>query len=175
MLTKTAIIYLVGFMGAGKTCVGRRLAELSDRSFVDLDDWIEDREGTSIREIFRLHGEHYFRHVEREELQKASRMSAAVVALGGGAFCAEENQAIVKDTGLSVWLHAPLELLYARCAGDAARPLLTTPEALGTLFRQRIPFYRRADYCIEVTEMPVDAVARRIVQIISQNPSPSKR
>ena len=154
---KTTLVYLVGFMGAGKTCVGRRLAELLNWTFLDLDSEIEKRERVSIREIFKLQGEPRFREIETEELERASRMTEAVVALGGGAFCSDGNQEIVRRTGLSVWLSAPVERLYARCIGNAVRPLLTTREEMEALLRHRIPFYRKADYQLDVADRPAAA------------------
>ena len=161
---KTAIAYLVGFMGAGKTEVGRRLAELLSWTFVDLDQEIVRREGISISEIFQLRGEARFRVLEREELERVSRGQDLVVAVGGGCFCSSENQSTVGRTGISVWLDAPIEVLFARCAGDAAaRPLLTTMEAMARLLEIRRPFYARADLHIQTAGRSVDEVAREIL------------
>src|SRR5512143_1730792 len=88
-------VYLVGFMGAGKTCVGRRLAEMLSCGFIDLDDRIEENAGRSIRDIFARQGEPFFRTLETEELDQVSALSGQVVALGGGAFCLERNREIV--------------------------------------------------------------------------------
>src|SRR5512136_2261829 len=113
--THSSNIYLVGFMGSGKTSVGRRLAELLGWTFVDLDEEIEKRAGQSIPEIFRLRGEKHFRSLEREELERECRGSNTVIALGGGTFCSTENRETITRTGISVWLDAPIELLSARC------------------------------------------------------------
>src|SRR5436190_21025868 len=104
-------IYLVGFMGAGKTSVGQRLAELLGWSFVDVDQKIEEREGTPIREIFLRAGEPYFRRVESVELHSLSAARNLVVALGGGAFCGLENQRVAQRSGTRVGLDAPLATL----------------------------------------------------------------
>jgi shikimate kinase len=156
------IVYLVGFMGAGKTTVGERLAELLRWSFVDLDRRIEQREGEAIRDLFRRKGEPYFRRVEREELRRASTGSRTVVALGGGAFCSSENQQIVHATGASIWLDAPLEMLFARCGDDQTRPLFTTREEMQQLLDQRRPFYAQAGLHIEVAGLTVDEISHRI-------------
>lgn len=161
------IVYLVGFMGAGKTSVGRCLAELLGWTFIDLDEEIEKQEDTPIREIFRRRGEPCFREIERGQLERVSRLSAIVVALGGGAFCSDDNQAIVRSTGVSVWLNAPIELLYARCAGDAARPLFTTREEMESLLRNRLPLYQKADYVLDMASLSVDAAAERIFRFLS--------
>lgn len=160
---KASIVYLVGFMGAGKTSVGQRLARLLEWTFIDLDTMIEEREGIPIREIFNRRGEPYFRNLERMELRKASRRQNAVVALGGGAFCSVENQSIVKNTGVSVWLDVPMETLHARCAGDEQRPLFTTREEMEALFWRRLPHYQEADIHIAVGDLTLDAVADRIL------------
>jgi shikimate kinase len=161
---KATIVYLVGFMGAGKTSVGQRLAQLLGWSFIDLDTGIEEREGVPVREIFSRRGEPYFRDIERAELVKVSRRENAVVALGGGAFCADENQSIVRSTGISVWLDVPMGLLHARCAGDARRPLFTTQEEMEALYRHRLPYYQKADIHIDLGNLTADAAAEEIRQ-----------
>ncbi len=158
-----SIIYLVGFMGAGKTSVGQRLAELMGWNFVDVDQKIEEREGTSIRELFLRAGEPYFRRVESEELQRLSVGKNLVVALGGGAFCSPENQRVVRRTGTSVWLDAPMEILFSRCKGDGSRPLFTTRTAMKDLLRGRRPFYAKADLRVKVGRLSVDQIADRIL------------
>jgi shikimate kinase len=150
-------------MGAGKTTVGERLAELLGWSFVDLDQRIEQREGEVIRDLFRCKGEPYFRQVEREELKRASTEARTVVALGGGAFCSPENQQIVHATGASVWLDAPLDLLFARCGDDRSRPLFTTREEMQQLLDRRRPFYARARLHIEVAGLTVDEISHQIL------------
>jgi shikimate kinase len=160
---RTAIAYLVGFMGAGKTEVGRRLAELLSWTFVDLDQEIERREGIAASEIFQLRGEAGFRVLEREELERVSRGHNLMVAGGGGCYCSSDNQSTMGRTGISVWLDAPIEVLFARCAGDAAaRPLFTTMEAMAQLLEIRQPCSARADLHIQTAGRSVDEVAREI-------------
>jgi shikimate kinase len=161
---KARIIYLVGFMGTGKTSVGRRLAQLLGWNFIDLDTEIEKRVGIPIRELFKRRGEPCFREIEQEELEKVSRLQDAVVALGGGAFCSNENQAVVKTTGFSVWLDMPMESLYARCAGDATRPLFTTREETEALLVRRLPFYQNADLHLDMRDLQIDAAAEKIIR-----------
>lgn len=162
-LDDIGIVYLVGFMGSGKTTVGRRLAELLGWQFVDLDAEIEARAGAPIRDLFRDRGEPHFRRLEREELGKVSARRHVVAALGGGAFCSSQNQAIVRTTGRSVWLDAPAEVLYARCSGDEARPLFTTREAMEALLDERRAMYEQADLRVDVSALSFDEVARRIL------------
>jgi len=158
-----SIIYLVGFMGAGKTSVGQRLAGLLGWSFVDVDQKIEEREGTPIREIFLRAGEPYFRRVESEELQSLSAGKNLVVALGGGAFCSLENQRVVQRTGTSVGLDASMEILFSRCKGDGSRPLFTTRAAMKDLIGRRRSFYAKADLRVRVGRLSVDQIADKIL------------
>jgi shikimate kinase len=155
-------IYLVGFMGAGKTSVGMRLAEILNWRFIDLDREIENREDRPIRESFRAEGESYFRQLERAELARVSGLEGAVVALGGGAFVDARNRETVRTSGISVWLDAPMDILYPRCAGDPLRPLVAAQKEMETLLAQRRPFYEQAAVRIEVDSLTVDEIAHKI-------------
>ncbi len=159
-------IYLVGFMGVGKTCVGQCLAGLLGRPFIDLDREIERREGKSIREIFSQCGEAYFRLLEHEELKRVSAGVPQVIALGGGAFCRPENCAIVEAAGKSFWLDAPLNVIVARCEGDPSRPLFTTRPEMEALLEARRPFYQKAHIRIDVTGLTIEGVASQILQTL---------
>ena len=157
------IIYLVGFMGSGKTSVGRELAARLGVDFVDLDAEIERREGTAIREIFRTRGEGDFRRIEQEELRRVSAGSGAVVALGGGAFCFDGNRSIVRQTGKSVWLDTPFDEIYKRCAGDASRPLFTSREEMAALLERRRPSYSLAEIRIATATLTPAEIAGLIL------------
>lgn len=159
-------VYLVGFMGAGKTCVGRRLAEMLSYGFVDLDGRIEEMAGERIRAIFVGHGEQFFRNLETEELQKVSTLRRYVVALGGGAFCSEQNRKMVRASGTSVWLDAPASTLYQRCAGDDSRPLFGTRPDVEALLSRRREFYEKADLKVPVQDRTVDEIALEIVNLL---------
>src|SRR5438094_7033600 len=100
-------IYLVGFMGAGKTTVGRELAARLDVPFFDLDDLVEAAEATSIKEIFAMHGEPHFRKRERDILRSTRYIESAVIATGGGTFTFDDNIQFIQSEGLSVYLSAP--------------------------------------------------------------------
>jgi len=163
----TSVVYLVGFMGAGKSVVGERLAEMLRRPFFDLDREIEKRAAMTIPEIFRYYGEARFRALETEELAHASDLTDAVVALGGGTFCSVENREIVARTGVSVWLDAPLELLFERCCVEAAvRPLFTTREEMAGLLERRRPFYAESALHVMVAGRSADEIAREICSLI---------
>jgi shikimate kinase len=162
---KTSIVYLVGFMGAGKTEVGRRLSELLGWSFVDLDHEIEKRAGIPISEIFRQHGEAHFRVMEREELKRVCRAKDAVVALGGGAFSSDENREDIFRTGIAVWLDVPLEVLHARCRRDpSSRPLFDTKEAMATLLKQRLPHYAEAQLHVRAADCSIEDLAHQVLE-----------
>jgi shikimate kinase len=146
-------IYLVGFMGAGKTTVGRELAARLDVPFFDLDDLVEAAEKTSIKEIFAQHGEAYFRKRERDILRSTRYLDNAVVATGGGTFTFDENIQFIQSEGLSVWLSAPYSLLRGRIGDKAAeRPLFRDDVAAHELFKNRLRYYRMADVALDVRE-----------------------
>ena len=146
-------IYLVGFMGAGKTTVGRELAARLDVPFFDLDDLVEAAEKTSIKDIFSQHGEPYFRKRERDILRSTRYLDSAVVATGGGTFTFDENIQFIQSEGLSVWLSAPYSLLRGRIGDKAAeRPLFRDDVAAHELFKNRLRYYRMADVALDVRE-----------------------
>ncbi len=146
-------IYLVGFMGAGKTTVGRELAARLDVPFFDLDDLVETAEKTSIKDIFAQHGEPYFRKRERDILRSTRYLDNAVVATGGGTFTFDENIQFIQSEGLSVWLSAPYSLLRGRIGDKAAeRPLFRDDVAAHELFKNRLRYYRMADVALDVRE-----------------------
>jgi shikimate kinase len=140
----TSRIFLVGFMGAGKTTVGRLLADRLGWSFVDLDTAVEERAGQSVREIFRSRGETAFRELEAECLRAASAPARRVVSLGGGTYADPGNRQHLESLGLSIYLEAPLEVLLERIGDDESRPLARDRESLGRLFAERVASYRMA-------------------------------
>lgn len=163
-------VYLTGFMGAGKTTVGRRLAELLDCPFVDLDREIELRAGATVAEIFALQGEPEFRRFEREELRRTTRQGRAVIATGGGASSSAGNRELMRRAGgVSVWLDPDLDTMVARLtdAGSAARPLFENAEQARSLYRSRLPGYRACDLRVQITPMEEsDRVAERIERMV---------
>jgi shikimate kinase len=168
---KDSNLYLVGFMGAGKTEVGCRLAELLGWPFIDLDLEIEKRQGASVAEIFRQQGEIFFRVFEQATLQRVSEHRNQVVAVGGGAFCCAENRQIIARTGTSIWLDAPLELLFERCSGDpASRPLFAGGQEMARLLERRRPFYASAQLRVQVGGLSIDDLARQILTQTTEDP-----
>jgi len=161
-------IYLVGFMGAGKTTVGRELASRVEAPFFDLDELIESSEKISIKDIFAQRGEPYFRKRERDLLRSTKYVESAVIATGGGTFTFDENIQFIQSEGLSVYLAAPYSLLRSRIGDKAAeRPLFRDDNAAHELLAQRVKYYRTADMTIDVREeeTPGEIVERLILEL----------
>jgi len=162
-------LYLVGFMGCGKTTVGIRLADELGWEFADLDDEIERKAGMSIREIFTSQGEEAFRRLEhetlKERLARIRRGEPTVLALGGGAFAVPQNYELLADEGVSIWLDCPFEILAGRVAGDPARPLAQDPERFRQLYEQRRQAYARADFRIDTTGKTPEAIVQEILNL----------
>lgn len=160
-------IYLVGFMGSGKTTVGRELAARIDAPFFDLDELIESSEQMSIREIFATRGEPYFRKRERDLLRSTKHLESAVVATGGGTFTFDENIQFIQSEGMSVYLSAPYALLRARAGGKEDRPLFRDDLAAHELYANRIRYYRMSDLTVEIREdeTPVEIVERLLLEL----------
>lgn len=136
-------IYLTGFMGAGKTTVGRCLAERCQVPFIDLDQCVESGEGRLISDIFAQEGEGRFRDLEVAYLTACE--APAVIALGGGAYIQTAVRALTAQRGLTIFLDLPFDVLYQRIAGDARRPLARSRASLAALYQQRLPVYRQAE------------------------------
>jgi len=161
-------IYLVGFMGSGKTTVGRELAARMDAPFFDLDELVEAAERTSIKEIFAMHGEPYFRKRERDILRSTRHLEAAVIATGGGTFTFDENIQFIQSEGLSVYLSAPYALLRSRIGDKAAdRPLFTDDLSTHELYASRVRYYRMSDITIDTREeeTPIEIVERLLLEL----------
>ena len=139
-------IVLTGFMGAGKSTVGRLLAARIGWNFLDLDQHLEERAGATVPQIFDLHGEEHFRRLESSALASALRLGSTVVALGGGAPESLTNRLLLEQTPgtLTVFLDAPFTVLFDRCMlQEIARPVLADPASAQLRFTQRHPLYRR--------------------------------
>ena len=153
-LKRTPGLYLAGFMGAGKTTIGRLLAERLGWPFADLDDDIEVQEGVPIADIFRNRGEAEFRRIEREALharvRAIERGDPLVLAVGGGAFVQPDNFALISGNGISIWLDCPLDTIKRRIAGQTHRPLAADQQNFERLYAARREHYSRADYRIEI-------------------------
>ena len=147
-------VVLVGLMGAGKTSIGRRLAERLGLSFVDADHEIVAAAGKSIPDIFAEHGEEHFRDGERKVIARLLESGKQILATGGGAFMNEETRASIKQNGISIWLKADIQTLLERVAKRGGRPLLEGDDPEGVLRRLaevRYPVYALADITVEST------------------------
>jgi shikimate kinase len=153
-LKRTPGLYLVGFMGSGKSTVGRGVARRLGWRFADIDEDVEARARMTIPEIFEAQGEEAFRRLETEVLrwrvQDVARGIPWVIAVGGGCFAREENFDVIQNHGISIWLDAPLEMIRARVAGSSHRPLARDPQRFAELYEERRPAYERADYRIVI-------------------------
>jgi thiamine-phosphate diphosphorylase len=165
-------LFLVGFMAAGKTAVGRRLAERLGVPFVDVDAEIERTSGRTVRTIFEESGEAVFRDREAAFLAGTASLPAAVVATGGGAFAQESTRRAVARLGTSIHLDAPLETIRARLAGKTDRPLFQSVPQLAALFAERAPFYRMADVRIGLSGAEtVEETADRVLAALEEHES----
>jgi len=169
--TAVRAVFLVGFMGAGKSSVGRALARVLNWVFEDLDDRIERSEGRTVAEIFRDSGEREFRRAEyhalRQLLDELRGGSVKVVALGGGAFVQDDNAVLLHDSAVpSVFLDAPVEELWQRCRQQAGteRPLLKSQEQFRRLYVARKKGYAKASVRIETGGRTIDEVASEIAR-----------
>jgi shikimate kinase len=160
-------IYLVGFMGAGKTTVGRELASLLGYEFFDTDAAVESQEGRTIEELFRERGEGYFREKEWEILASTALRRRVVIATGGGLFLADTHRTFIRRHGASVWLDVSVEEAWSRCAATGGRPLFTTPEELAALLESRRSRYELADHRVDVGDRSIREVADEIVAILT--------
>ncbi|MGB0574990.1 MAG: shikimate kinase [Alphaproteobacteria bacterium] len=172
-------IVLVGLMGAGKTCIGKRLAQRLGLPFVDADDEIEKAADCSIDDIFELYGEPAFRDGERRVITRLLNEPVHVLATGGGAFVNKETRRDIKETAISIWIRADIELLLSRTGRRANRPLLknTDPrKKLETLIKERYPAYEQADIVIESGHESPDATVEQAMAgledlLLSTDPS----
>jgi shikimate kinase len=166
-------IVLVGLMGAGKTSVGRRLAERLELPFVDADHEIEQAAGQSINDIFAQHGEEYFREGERRVIARLLENGPQVLATGGGAYMNSETRARIRDHGLAVWLKADLDLLMKRVAKRNDRPLLKQDDparVLQRLIAIRYPIYALADVVVQSRDVHHAAMVNDVVRAIAAWP-----
>ena len=160
-------IYLVGFMGSGKTTIGRELAARIDAPFFDLDELIEAAEQMTVKELFAQRGEPYFRKRERDLLRSTKHLDAAVIATGGGTFTFDDNIQFIQSEGLSVFLSAPYALLRSRIGRKEDRPLFRDDVSTHELYANRIRYYRMSDITIDVREeeTPTEIVERLVLEL----------
>jgi len=159
-------IILVGFMGAGKTTVGKVLARRLEYAFVDLDEVIEARAGLSVREIFAEFGESEFRRRESEAIEGCRGLTDVVVALGGGAYVADENRRVAREIGKTIWLDCPLKVCLARLGSDPTRPRLGSEPEMSALLERRRSSYAMADYSVNTGDCTPEDAATEILKVL---------
>ncbi|NIS08251.1 MAG: shikimate kinase [Candidatus Dadabacteria bacterium] len=156
-------------MGAGKTTVGKMLAPKINFGFVDMDSEIELISDLTISEIFKIHGERYFRDLETGVLKDISQKSDQVVSTGGGIVIKEENWEIMKSSGKTIYLKASIETLFNRVKHKTTRPLLDVEDPFETakeLLESREPLYEKSDLIIDREGLEPDEVAEAIIKEI---------
>jgi shikimate kinase len=166
-------LYLTGFRGTGKTSVAARLAAALATRPIDLDDVIEKDNGKSIRQIFSIEGETFFRDQETVALNRVSSETPAVISLGGGAILRAENRDVIAATGTCVWLDASAKEICARVLSDSTtaerRPALTKlsqQDEIETLLAERRPIYESsANHRIDTTGKSINEVAKEILKL----------
>lgn len=160
------LIYLLGFMGCGKTTVGGLLARGLGWPFIDLDATIEAGQGMTIKEIFEQAGEAFFRAVEHAALAEASKAEPAVISLGGGTFVQRPNLDLIREmSGTTIWLDCPVEELRRRCEAMNNRPLFRDQAGFEQLFAQRLPYYQLAQYRIPTAGRTPAQIVEQILRL----------
>ena len=162
-------------MGAGKSTVGKQLAKNLNKSYLDLDQVIESKAGMPILKIFKNKGQNYFRELEYKCLLKISAKNDLIVATGGGIILLEKNTKIIRQTGLSVYLKWPIEVLFNRVKKSSRRPLLNTLEGndlflhINKIFSERSVLYEDSDYVIEGN---AETTVNETIRLIKEKVSP---
>ncbi len=158
-------IVLIGLMGAGKSCIGRRLAALLGLKFVDADAEVERAAGCTIEEIFERHGEAAFRDGERRVIERLLGQGPRVLATGGGSFMDPKTRAAIHERAISVWLRADLDLLLKRTSRRNNRPLLKRGDPrtiLEGLMAERYPVYGEAHIVVDSVDGPPEVTVERV-------------
>ena len=164
-------VVLVGFMGSGKSSVGRMLARRFGAPFVDVDERIESAAGCPIRDLFPREGEPAFREREKAALRDVLSVKGCVIATGGGVFADEENRDLLRSYAPVIYLEAAVETLLERLAGDLGRPLLRggdREERVRELLLRRVPGYRTADVTVRTDGRTVEEVAGQVADWIDR-------
>ncbi|MBO6520164.1 MAG: shikimate kinase [Rhodospirillales bacterium] len=170
-------IVLVGLMGAGKSCVGRKLAESLALPFLDSDNEVEEAAGCEVRDIFEVYGEPAFRDCERRVIHRLLQAGPSIIATGGGAFMDPATREQVKSHAISVWLRADPEVLYQRTKRAKNRPLLANEDPLQTLkdlAEQRYPVYAEADITIDTGNEGLEKTLQKAIDALKESATSDK-
>ncbi len=174
---KTPNIVLVGFMGTGKTSIGRRLSTQLRMRYVDTDDVIERDSQRRISDIFSKDGEPAFRELESEAVRQVSKLDNHIISTGGGVVLKETNMVELRRNGIIFCLTATAEEIYQRVRHQSHRPLLQTPDALTkirSMLEERHPYYAKADYMVETTGRSFGEVMAYIKRVFAKSVRDSK-
>ena len=161
-------IYLTGFMGTGKTTVGKLLSQKLNYRFIDTDDLIEKETGMTIEEIFNIHSEEYFREQEKKVLHSTFNFKKAVISTGGGLVTYKDNIELIKNNGIAVTLTASPDIIFSRISKDAnIRPLLQgdkREEKLNLLIQKRVYYYISSHFVIDTSILNAQQIVDKICQ-----------
>jgi shikimate kinase len=170
------IFYLAGFMASGKSTIGPIVANILGWNFFDLDKEIEKRENRKITRIFEEEGEDYFRRKETEILKEISKSENLIISLGGGTLIIRENREFIKKSGKLIFLSSSPEVAYRRLKHKKDRPKLLADtneeekniamERIASLMKERMKYYKKADYCIDTDKESIGTTADKISRII---------
>jgi len=160
-------IYLTGFMGAGKTTVGKALGEKLNLPVYDSDEIIIKKERRSIEKIFQENGEAYFRDLETEILRSLPTQNA-IITTGGGIVLKKENRDFMKEHGIVIFLYCSPEMIFERLKDDSTRPLLqgNKMKEIETRLKKRLPLYKEAEYMIDTTHLTVGEAVENIIRFL---------
>ncbi len=161
-------VYLVGFMGSGKSSVARALARRLSWDAVDLDELIEKREHATVADIFKRRGEPYFRAAERSALADQMRRRHVVIATGGGTYADPENRAAISRDGVAVWLDVPFDTLVARVPADGRRPLAANRAEFERLFNLRRVAYAQAHLRLDAGRASIGELAEQLADWLAR-------
>ena len=156
-------IYIVGFMGSGKSTIGPILASGLDLPFHDLDTMIEKNQQSTITQIFESRGEAFFRKLESRFLFETQQLTPCVISLGGGTFVDDSNRNFILKKGVSIWLKAPISLIKTRCKKTPNRPLAQDPIDLEFLLNSREKHYQLADIHIDIQSKSPKKISQEII------------
>ncbi len=166
-------IALVGMMGAGKTAIGKALAERLNIAFIDSDEEIVRAANMTIAEIFERDGEAFFRQKETQVLERLFQEERAIISTGGGAFLSPQNRTIIDDHGVSIWLKVDLEILWNRVKHKDTRPLLRTAnpyQTLKELLAQRVPSYQEARVIVEAEpHLTIEQMCDKVIKALGES------
>lgn len=164
-------IVLIGFMGSGKTSVGKKISMQLKREFIDMDDFIVQKVGLSINEIFKQHGEQYFRNLEKDLCKRLGKAKQKIIATGGGVIKDKKNVDNLRKNGIIIYLQTTPESIAHNLKNDHSRPLLAVGnklEKIRELMAERTPLYEQlADVTIDVANLDLDKTIAKIIQEVS--------